>query len=54
VVKADEAYLRESIMTPNAKIAQNFPPNFMPPYANLKPLEVDSLVLYIKSLKQPE
>jgi hypothetical protein len=54
VVKADEAYLRESITAPNAKIAEKFPPNFMPPYANLKPLEIDSLVLYIKSLKQPE
>jgi cytochrome c2 len=53
-VKADEAYLRESILTPNAKIAQSFGPNFMPVYSMLKPLEIDSLVLYIKSLKQPE
>jgi cytochrome c2 len=54
MVKADEAYLYESIKVPNAKIAQTFPPNFMPAYTMLKPIEVDSLVMYIKSLKQPE
>lgn len=54
IVKADEAYIRESIVNPNAKIAQGFPPNFMPPFTMLKPLEIDSLVMYIKSLKQPE
>jgi hypothetical protein len=48
-VVADEAYVRESILTPNAKTAKGFPPNYMPPY-QLKPLEVDSLVLYIQSL----
>ncbi len=53
-VKADEAYIRESIVNPNAKIAEKFAPNFMPQYTMLKPLEIDSLVLYIKSLKQPE
>ncbi|YCM42214.1 cytochrome c [Verrucomicrobiaceae bacterium 227] len=48
-VVADEAYVRESILTPNARTAKGFPPNYMPPY-QLKPLEVDSLVLYIQSL----
>jgi hypothetical protein len=54
VVKADDAYLRESILNPNAKIAQSFGPNFMPQYTMLKPLEVDSLIMYIKTLKDPE
>jgi hypothetical protein len=48
-VPANDVYLRESIVTPNAKTAKGFPPNYMPPY-QLKPLEVDSLVLYIQSL----
>lgn len=52
-VKADDAYLLESIKTPNAKIAEGFAPNFMPPY-NLKDIECESLVMFIKSLKQPE
>jgi hypothetical protein len=51
--KADEAYLLESIKAPNAKIAQGFAPNFMPPY-NLKELEYESLVLFIKSLAAPK
>lgn len=49
-VKVDEAYLLESIKTPNAKIAQNFAPNFMPPYA-LRDIEYQSLVMFIKSLR---
>lgn len=48
-IKADEAYIRESILKPNAKTAKGFPPNYMPPY-ELKPIEVDALVLYIQSL----
>ena len=47
--KVDDAYLHESIKAPNAKVAQGFAPNFMPAY-NLKELEYDSLVLFIKSL----
>ncbi|MEO5958974.1 MAG: cytochrome c [Opitutaceae bacterium] len=49
-VKVDEAYLLESIKTPNAKIAQNFAPNFMPPYV-MGNLEYESLILFIKSLR---
>jgi len=48
-ILADATYVRESIMSPNAKTAQGFPPNYMPPY-DLKKEEVDSLVLYIESL----
>ncbi len=49
-VKADDAYLRESIKDPNARTAEGFPPNYMPPYP-LKDKEVESLVLFIKSLR---
>ncbi|BCX47252.1 hypothetical protein HAHE_11600 [Haloferula helveola] len=48
-IVADEAYIRESILKPNAKTAKGFPPNYMPPYP-LKDIEVDSLVLFIRSL----
>ena len=48
-VPADEAYLRESIINPGAKTVKGFPPNYMPAYP-LKPAELDSVVLYLKSL----
>jgi mono/diheme cytochrome c family protein len=48
-VKADEAYILESIKTPAAKAVEGFPPNYMPPYA-LKDLEYKSLVLFIESI----
>ncbi len=49
-VKADENYLRESILKPQAKIVQGFQP-VMPTYQSiLKPREVDALIEYIKSL----
>lgn len=53
-VKVDDAYILESIKNPNAKIAQGFAPNFMPPYPMMKDVEYESLVLFIKSLKQPD
>ncbi len=48
-VKADEAYILESIKTPAAKAVEGFPPNYMPPYA-LKDLEYKSLALFIESI----
>jgi len=51
-VLADANYLKESILNPNAKTAAGFPPNYMPPYP-LKPVEVESLVLFIQSLAAP-
>jgi cytochrome c oxidase subunit 2 len=51
-VKADESYLRESILQPQAKIVKGYPAA-MPAFAHLKPEQVDELVAYIKSLKQP-
>ena len=49
-VTADENYLRESILKPQAKVVQGFQP-VMPTYQSiLKPREVDALIEYIKSL----
>ena len=51
---ADEAYLRESITDPNAKVVKGFEKfdTGMPIYAGiLNESQIESLVLYIKSLK---
>lgn len=50
----DDAYLEESIKEPNAKIAKGFQPNFMPPYGQLQQVEYDSLILFMKSVADPE
>lgn len=53
-VTADEAYLRESILEPTAKIAAGFEKGeyAMPSYAGvLNSSQIESLILYIKSLK---
>jgi cytochrome c2 len=53
-VVADEAYLRESILNPNAKVVKGFEKfdTGMPIYEGiLNEGQVESLVLYIKSLK---
>jgi mono/diheme cytochrome c family protein len=52
-IKADRAYLLESIKEPNAKIVKGYPPNYMPPFG-LPEVEYDSLILYIESLANPE
>ena len=52
-VKADDAYILQSIKEPGAKITKGFPPNYMPPYA-LKDLEYESLVLFIRSVAKGE
>ena len=49
LIIADDEYIRESILKPNAKTAKGFPPNYMPPYP-LKKDELESLLLYIRSL----
>ncbi|MEY3395826.1 MAG: hypothetical protein RL346_2063 [Verrucomicrobiota bacterium] len=48
-IRADAAYVLESIKNPNAKIAKHFPPNYMPPYQLTDP-EYGSLNLYIQSI----
>src|SRR5690606_26641343 len=52
-VLADHAYLLESIRNPNAKVAKDYPPNYMPPYA-LADAEYESLILFIQSVGKPE
>ncbi|MBX0327409.1 cytochrome c, partial [Oscillochloris sp. ZM17-4] len=49
-VKADEAYIRESILNSTAKVVKDYNP-IMPPYqGQLKDDEVTALVEYVKSL----
>ncbi len=53
-VAADEAYLRESILTPAAKIVRGFEKTdtAMPSYAGLvSDAQINALILYIKSLR---
>jgi hypothetical protein len=53
VVRADEAYIRESILNPGAKIVAGFP-NIMPSFeGQVTELEVLELIAYIKSLGSP-
>ena len=47
---ADEAYLTESVLDPNAKIVLGFPAGIMPKF-NLTPDQVKDLVAYIETLK---
>ncbi|NVN98720.1 MAG: cytochrome c oxidase subunit II [Geobacteraceae bacterium] len=46
----DDAYIRESIRFPNAKIVEGFQP-IMPSIGDLKDVEVDTLVEFIKEVK---
>lgn len=50
---ADEAYLRESILDPNAKVVEGFFPGIMPQnFADrLSENEVDSVIEYVKTLQ---
>lgn len=49
-VTADEAYLKESIMSPNAKVVQGFQPVMPNISSSLSESEVQSLIEYIKTL----
>lgn len=50
-VIADDAYLRESILNPNAKIVAGFEPNVMPNFkGQVSEEDVIQLIAYIKSL----
>lgn len=51
-VTADEAYIRESIVDPNAKVAEGFSPGIMPQDfgERLSDDEIRSLIEYIKTL----
>lgn len=51
-VIADENYIRESVMTPNAKIVKGFQANVMPAFqGQLSEVEMSALIEYIKTLK---
>lgn len=53
-VTADEPYLRESILNPNAEIVGGFDPDIMPKYykERLSEEELKAIIEYIKSLKE--
>lgn len=49
--KADENYIRESILQPMNKVVESYPPS-MPSYqGQLKDVQIDALIAYIKTLK---
>jgi cytochrome c oxidase subunit 2 len=50
-VVMDENYIRESLMTPNAKVRAGFPASMTPFEGKLKEKEITGLIEYIKSLK---
>ena len=52
-VTADEAYLKESIISPDAKVVKGFAPGIMPKNFGdkLKPDQIEALIEYMKTLK---
>lgn len=48
-VTADEAYIKESIVNPMARVVEGFPPGYMPPYP-LADDQIQSIVLFIQGL----
>lgn len=52
-VTADDAYLEESIVSPNAKVVEGFEPGIMPQDfgTRLTAAEIQSLIAYIKTLQ---
>ena len=53
-VTADEAYLRESILDPSAKVVDGYPNNVMPVFqGQLSEEDLLQLVIYVKSLSSP-
>lgn len=54
-VRADPAYLRESILEPNALLVDGYPENLMPPIgATLTEFQIDALVNFIGQASRPE
>jgi cytochrome c oxidase subunit 2 len=50
-VQADDAYIRESILNPNAKVLTGYRPNVMPSFqGQISEEGILQLVVYIKSL----
>jgi beta-N-acetylhexosaminidase len=54
--RQDEAYIRQSILDPNAVIAEGFPPGLMPPDLGQKMTgaEFERLVQWLKDHKGPQ
>ncbi|WP_413586082.1 cytochrome c oxidase subunit II [Bdellovibrio sp. HCB274] len=51
-VMADENYIRESILQPNAKVVKGFPQGVMPTFqGQINENELNALIEYVKSLK---
>ena len=50
-IQADDAYIRESILNPNAKIVTGYKPNVMPSFqGQISEEGILQLIVYIKSL----
>jgi mono/diheme cytochrome c family protein len=50
-ITADEAYIRESILDPNAKVHEGFPASVMPSFDGvLTDAQIDQLIAYIRTL----
>lgn len=51
-VIVDDAYIRESIVDPNAKIVEGFQPNLMPATfgTTLSDADIDAIIAYMKGL----
>jgi cytochrome c oxidase subunit 2 len=50
-IEADEAYIRESIVNPGAKLAKGYP-NAMASFASLDPREIAGLIEYMKTISK--
>ena len=52
-VTADDAYLKEAIVSPDAKVVKGFAPGIMPKNFGdkLKPDQIEALIEYMKTLK---
>jgi cytochrome c oxidase subunit 2 len=53
-ITADDSYIRESILDPNAKVVSGFQPNIMPNFkGQLSEEQVIQLIAFVKSLSPP-
>jgi cytochrome c oxidase subunit 2 len=50
VIEVDDEYLRESILEPNAKIVEGYPPNAMPQYV-FSDEEIADIIEFMKTLQ---
>lgn len=54
-IVADAAYLRQSILAPNAVLVEGYPPNLMPPVAGmLTESQTDALIDFLVKTSEPE